>query len=118
MSAKTVAFVGALVYRFEELLPLLEEHLVDQEGEVLPHLFTADLERWAEVTVEEGAEKAMARLREVLAFLEVAYSTGCEEIEELIAVSFLEHLPRPGKPGAQLRSMVGPRLSEELKTIG
>src|SRR5205085_10200900 len=37
--------VGSLVYQFPALQALLEEHVDDQEGEILPHLFMADLER-------------------------------------------------------------------------
>lgn len=48
MSAETVAFVGAMTHRCRWLLPVFDEHLRDQEGEVLPHLYMADVERWAE----------------------------------------------------------------------
>lgn len=118
MSASTVAFVGALFHRFKVLQPLLEEHLDDQDGEVLPHLLMADVERWAEAEIAKSDESARAFVREVLAFLEVAYATQGSEVEELIAVSFLEHLPRPGEPGSQLRALLGPRLAEELRRIG
>ena len=118
MSASTVAFVGAFVYRFPVLRSLLQEHLDDQDGEVLPHLFIADVERWAEAQLECHDEASYALVRDVLAFLEAACCTQGDEVEELIAVSFLEHLPRPGKPGAELRSMVGPNLAKQLQRIG
>jgi hypothetical protein len=113
-----VALVGALFYRFKVLRPLLEEHLEDQDGGVLPHLLIADVERWAETEIAKGDEGARALVREVLDFLEDAYATQGSEVEELIAVSFLEHVPRPGEPGSQLRALVGPRLAEELRRIG
>ena len=56
-------------------------------------------------------------LQAVLGFLEEAFSTQGEEVEELIAVSFLEHLPRPSEPGAELRQMLGPRLAQELRRM-
>lgn len=118
MSAATVAFVGALAHQFPEVLPLLAEHLSDQEGEVLPHLFMADLERWAEKKVMSDYDGPCGELREVLDFLEFAFSAAGAEVEELIAVSFLEHLPRPGEPGCELRGMLGPLLSEQLRAIG
>lgn len=117
MNASTVALSGALAYRFPALLPLLAEHLVDQEGQVLPHLFMADVERWIEDIVKDGNEGQEAA-REVLQFLEEAFSAGDPEIEELISVSFLEHLPRPGEAGSGVRDMLGPKLSGQLRRIG
>jgi hypothetical protein len=113
-----VALIGALFYRFKVLRPLLQEHLEDQDGGVLPHLLMADIERWAEAEIAKGDDGARATVREVLAFLEDAYATQGNEVEELIAVSFLEHVPRPGESGSQLRELVGPRLAEELRRIG
>ena len=118
MSASTVAFVGSLAYQFPALRPLLQVHLDDQDGEILPHLFMADLERWAEAQIQARDEASHLLLEQVLAFLEMAYSTQGAEVEELIAVSFLEHLPRPGEPGAELRTLVGPNLAEQLERIG
>ncbi len=117
-SAATVAFVGALVYRFGALLPLLQDHLEEQEGEVLPHLFMADVERWVEGEVKSGDSSRCAQVQAMLDFLEIVYSTAGEEVEELISVSFLEHLPRPGDPGCEIRRMVGPILTEQLSIIG
>jgi hypothetical protein len=118
VSASTVAFVGALFYRFKELRPLFQEHLDNQDGEVLPHLLMADVARWAEAEIVKDDDAARASVREVLAFLEDAFATQGSEVTELIAVSFLEHLPRPGEPASQLRTLVGPRLAEELRRIG
>lgn len=113
--AKNVAFIGALVYRFEFLLPLFQEHMEDLQGEILPHLFVADVERWAEKAVEGTA--TLNQVEEVLEFLEKALLKDPEKDGELIAVSFLEHLPRPDEPGAKLRDMLGPGLTEELRKI-
>jgi len=118
MSASTVALVGALFYRFKALRPLLQEHLEDQDGGVLPHLLMADIERWAEAEIAKGDGDARTFVQEVLDFLEDAYATQGAEVEELIAVSFLEHIPRPGEPGSQLRALVGPRLAGELRRLG
>ena len=118
MKAATVAFVGALVYRFPVLRPLLQEHLDDQKGEVLPHLFIADVERWVETGVKSGDRTRREQVRALLDFLETAYSQGDADVEELISVSFLEHLPRPEETGSEIRSMVGPVLAEQLRVIG
>ena len=118
MSALTVAFVGTLAYKFSVLLPIFQEHLEEQEGEVLPHLFMAEIERWTERAVASGDTARRGQVQSLLDFLETAYLTGEEEIEELISVSFLEHLPRPGESGAELRSMTGPVLLQQLRIIG
>lgn len=46
MSAETVAAIGALIHANPELLPILEEHLTDNEGEVLPTVLLDDIVRW------------------------------------------------------------------------
>jgi hypothetical protein len=35
-----------------------------------------------------------------------------DEVQGLIAVSGVEMIPDPGKPGAELRELLGPRLRE------
>lgn len=117
MSALTVAFVGSLVYEFPPLLGLLQEHLDDQDGEVLPHLFMADLERCIEAQVVGQDGQSSKLIPKILAFLEAAVGRD-DEIAGLIHTSFLEHLPRPGQPGAEIRTKLGPALSERLQQIG
>jgi len=115
MSAATVSFVGALVRRNRALLSVLEEHLVDQEGEVLPHLFMADVERWVEVALHQGRRPDVER---VLEQLEEEFNGPDDDVREVISASFLEHLPRPGSSGDELRDMVGPACAEQLTRIG
>ena len=95
MSAATVAFVGALVYALPVLRPVLTEHPSDQEGEVLAHLFMADVERWLEREVMNRRSQSAEEIADLLAFLEEAVAAGDPEVTEVIAASFLEHLPRP-----------------------
>jgi hypothetical protein len=118
MSASTVAFTGALVYRFQELLPLLEQHLSDQDGEVLPHLLMADVERWSTQAAVSGSSEQLRVVKRLISFLERAFSEGGDDVQELIAVSFLEHLPRPSEPGAEIRDQLGPNLKKQLEMIG
>lgn len=117
MSAQTVAFIGALVYQFPELESLLQEHLDDQEGEVLPHIFMADFERWLEVELQNAGGIPTELIRRTLDFLEVGVHRG-GDVDELIHASFLEHLPRPGSPGSDIRTILGPGLTERLRRIG
>jgi hypothetical protein len=112
--APEIALLGALAWRFPELRERLVEHLEDNNGEVLPHVLMAAYERWAESALAGGD----SQLSEFLAFLEDAYRSGGPEVEELISVSFLEHLPRSGERGSQLRELVGPALKQQLDVIG
>jgi hypothetical protein len=117
LSAVTVAFVGCLVYQFPALEGLLQEHLDDQEGEILPHLFMADLERWMEQELARPGGEPTELVGQILDFLEAAVRRD-DEVAELIHASFLEHLPRPGEPGAEIRAKLGPALTERLRQIG
>ena len=114
MRGDQVALLGALAWRFPALRASLDEHLNDNDGEVLPHPLMSDYERWAEQALHAGE----AGVSEFLDVLEDAYRNGGDEVENLISVSFLEHLPRPGEPGAEIRDLLGPLLRKQLGVIG
>lgn len=122
MSERTVAFVKDIVAQFPGLAALLEEHLHDNLGELLPHVFFGDLTRYMLTLLmtsnSGGGLKPRRELREMLDFLEESFSSGDRELQELIGVSFLENIPRPGEDGSQLRSMLGTTLSIELRRMG
>ena len=105
--AVDVAFIGALVYHHPHLTPILQEHLDDQEGELLPHLAMADIERWIE---DQWSGNQQDQVLGLLAWMEAAYAAG-DDVTELIAVSFIEHLPYSG-PGSDLRDALGPTMRE------
>ena len=48
MWATPESLINTLVVEIPELRPMLDEHLHDFDGELLPHLFFADVTRWAE----------------------------------------------------------------------
>lgn len=108
---EAVAFTGALVWTIPELLPELGEHLSDNEGEVLPHVFMAQVERWAEQILTERRPLVERLLEE----LEKGYDRGGEPVRNLIEVSFVENLPYPNERSAELRTLLPPRLSSLLR---
>lgn len=108
MSANTVATIGALIHAHRTLLPVLEEHLTDNEGEVLPHLVLADAVRW----LVEHRTTHQDVCRSVLAWLEQEFVDGPEDVRGLITVSGVVMIPDPGQPGAELRDLLGPKLRE------
>jgi hypothetical protein len=122
MSQVTEAFVRSLVEHFPSLAPLLEEHLTDNFGELLPHIFLGDVVRWVLTLMAtaraEGSLAAQRELRAFLSHLEDVYVGGNEELQELLSVSFLENLPRPEEDGAEIRTQLGPSLTKQLRIIG
>jgi len=118
MNAATVAYVGHLVHSVPELMAVLQEHLDDHDGAVLPHLLIADIERWAESEAASGRVDEGSALNRVLMLLEGGMTADYSEIRELISASFLEHIPRPEEPGSELRSLVGSPCAEVLTIIG
>jgi hypothetical protein len=108
MSGSTIAAIGALIDANRALVPILDEHLRDNEGEVLPHLVMADVIRW----LVEHRSTHEDECRRVLDWLEHEFSRGPEEVRDMIAVSGVEMLPDPGEPGAELRALLGPRLRQ------
>ena len=105
--ASTVAVIGAMVHKHPELMPILQEHLDDQEGEVLPHLVIADVEQW----VEDRWPVDKAQVTRLLEWLEPVFATADDDVADLIAVSFIEHLPCSG-PGSEIRESLGPAMRE------
>lgn len=120
MTEQAAAFVGSMVARFPGLSALLEEHIKDNHGEMLPHVFFGEVTRYILsllLAASGGGLSPRRELRDILTYLEEAYAAGDEELRELISVSFLENLPRPGEAGAEVREMVGPNLRRQLQII-
>jgi hypothetical protein len=118
MSTIIEAFVRQLAGISPGLDAMLEEHLKDNFGEILPHVFLGNITRHA-VAISENAESgrslgARRELKSLLDSMEHTYATGNAEVQELIGASFLENLPRNGEPGSALRKMIGPKLAGQL----
>lgn len=105
MTASTVALVGAICHRHRELLPLLDEHLQDNDGELSPHLLLSDVVRWLSALKDDEG-----RCQQIWTWLENAYADGDDDEKDLVAVSGVEMIPDPGLPGSGMRSMLGPSL--------
>lgn len=89
--------------------PLLDEHLEDNDGELLPHVLFGEVTRW----VGDNASARPAAIRVVLDLLESAWYTGEESVREVIALSFLEYLT----PDEVVARQLGPRLSTEAARL-
>lgn len=108
MSGSTVAAIGALVDAHRELIPILDEHLDDNEGQVLPHLVLADVVRW--VVAHRHSHPDVCRA--IFEWIEQEYRRGPEEVRGMITVSGVAMIPDPGQPGSELRDLLGPALRE------
>jgi len=119
--AEVVAFFGHLAYNVEPLRPVLARHLLDSEGELLPHLLMSDVTDWLLRTAAHGST---LRSNEALRTLEHGYVAGSEGLRSVMVASFLEQLPGfagqtadPAGVGASVRSRLGPTMKNVLATI-
>ena len=101
---------------------LLSEHLQDNFGELLPHLYFGDVSRHLVQLVlrnnDQRPPAAKSELSDLLWELERAFADGDPQVDELLSVSFLENLPRPTEPGSEIREMLGRTLAAQLRVIG
>jgi hypothetical protein len=112
-----IAFVRELAVRFPGLGAPLAEHIEENFGEVLPHVFFYEITEYA-VSLANSEELPQRReLRALLNYLEETYGSQ-EQLQELISVSFLENLPRPDEAASHIRAMLGPHLKRQLDVIG
>lgn len=112
MSAWAVAFLGALIYRHRQLLPVLKEHLESQEGEILSCLLLGDVMRWMIGALARPSDRPVAK--RILRELEEVFGSD-EELQGFIVVGFLENLPRSDEPGSEIRSLLGRRMDKYLR---
>ena len=115
MKAAMIAFLGNLTFQYKLLLPLLQEHLEDQNGEILPHVFMADIARWCISRIIKGNGKDRIVLNILHDFENIYHEY--EEIDELIMVSFLENLPKKGEKGSLIREILRPKLKKQLEML-
>jgi hypothetical protein len=92
-----------LARRFPDLASVLDEHLRDNDS-LLPHVFMGDVTRYV---LANGRER-----RGLVQHLEESLALG-GEIEELVALSFVENLPTPEELAQALADVEGPRIRAE-----
>ncbi|WP_126464254.1 hypothetical protein [Propionibacterium australiense] len=110
MSARTVAFIGALCFSHQDLIPILQEHLDEMDGEILPHLVMSDIIRWMVLNYEDDPS-VVKRVIDWISDVAQEYKQD-QEIIDLISVSGMEMIPDPGKPGSVLRDWLPPVLKK------
>ncbi|TCC58669.1 hypothetical protein E0H73_25460 [Kribbella pittospori] len=92
------------------LQPKLRAH-VEKYGSALPHTFMDDVTDEAVRLFRAGQVEAILPL---LDFLESEFGAD-EYIDNVIALSFVDSLPGPGEPGADIETSLPPKLRGELE---
>lgn len=106
-------FTNRLVTAAPELGPLLDEHLSDQEGELLAYVLMADVARW----LSAHCSSSPRRVQEILSWLETEYADGDFDVRNLIDVGIVEMLPAM-PDGAPVLDLLGPALRERADVAG
>ena len=106
-------FTQELVAAAPELVPLLEEHLHDQEGELLAYVFMGDVAGW----LHESSATHPARVGEVLTWLEARFTSGSFDERNLIDVGIVEMLP-PRPAGSRILAMLPAELRARAEVSG
>lgn len=83
MTITTPEFCESLALQFPDVAHILTEHLSDND-ELLPHLFLADVTRYV---LADGRDRIP-----IVQCFDDAFASEGPEVENLIAVSFVEHL--------------------------
>ncbi|MFJ4286920.1 hypothetical protein ACIPY0_14875 [Paenarthrobacter nicotinovorans] len=107
-------FMRDLIVEHPYLRSSYEEHLKDNDGDLLPHLLIADICRW--VVAEQDSQPL--RVLQLLSWLEVHFagqSDAKDDVDNAIAVSFIEHLPLPSEPGADVLLLLGPKMKTQYE---
>jgi hypothetical protein len=82
-------FLELLSAAVPEAVPLVDEHLADYDGDLLIHLLTSDLLRFATAAFGSGE---LLTSEKVLTFVGSALDDGDERVKNAVAVSFVEHV--------------------------
>ena len=112
MSVSPDSHITALVVAVPELRPMLNERLDDNHGELLPHLFYADVTSWAEDQADHPTASSHTRLKRLLDRLDADYRDGDDDLRGLIQVSFLWYL------SGAVRALLGPTLRAVVESSG
>ena len=102
-----------LAVEFPRLDPIMAEHLTDQEGELLPYLFMADVARWAQATYRSDPVAVGA----LVDWLEREFVSAAAAERDLIGLGFVETLLPPPE-GTTLLMRLGPELTQVARDLG
>ena len=94
--------IELLAQEYPPLRALLEEHLEDNDGELLGHVLFGDIVRWVESLSPSDPE-----VRQLISDLDQYHLEGDADVQNMIGVSFIEALPYQ----SDFLGLLGPALS-------
>lgn len=106
MTTTTRSFCQELAEQIPDLGSLLSEHISDYD-DILPHVFMGDVTRYV---LADGPYRT-----EVVAALEDALRNRGPEVEELIAVSFVENLETQEELDRAVYGVNAPQITAEWR---
>ncbi|MFJ4169722.1 hypothetical protein ACIPY3_09440 [Paenarthrobacter sp. NPDC089714] len=104
-----------LIVDHPHLRQIYRQLLEDNYGDLLPHLLMAEVCKWAVAEQESNP----VRVLQLLSWLEA--HLACEgrvkdDVDNVIAVSFIEHLPLPSeRPDADVVLLLGPSMKTQYE---
>ena len=113
----TVSFMNELAALVPEAAEVIKARRREQRGELMPYAEMEDLVRWLGSMSAQcrGSGEAAARARTVvpmfLAELENRFEVGEQDVDNLIAVGFLEGLRLAGSEFPSIRALLPSRMS-------
>jgi hypothetical protein len=102
-----------MIEKFTELSPLMEEHLADMDGELLPYLLMADVARWA----QDAAVRKDHTAARLVDWLEHEFVGADDPEKDLIGLGFVENIPYSPE-GDPLLALLGPSLRAVAIELG
>jgi len=103
-------FVNWLAGRHPGLVPVLDEHLADND-ELLPHVLFGDMTRYALVLARDGEVDELNRL---LGDLDAALGESDDEVANLVWVSFVENASTDADEPLRTELRAFPHLARSL----
>ena len=104
MSMTTTEFCRKLAENVPEVGDIFAEHMEDND-ELLPHVFLADVTRYV---LDDGKARTA-----IVKFLDESFAKYGPDVEELIAVSFVEYLVDPVELKTATKGLEVPRIVAE-----
>jgi len=109
--------VDQLLEAVPELRPAYEKHVSDYD-ELLAHVFFGDVTRYVAQKARLDKMGKDTPLERTLRVMERCLTSGREEVQELVAVSFVENLMEHSELLAALKPLMGPSLIRQFEDLG